>query len=609
MNVIERLELALDESKKVDEMVKSILALELALDESKKVDEMVRSILAKEGGLDDEYVEVVLEEINALPQVKRSPNGRDAIYVAKWCVSDGTENFSPEDAPRIIGAILKDKDKFSTTKNISLDKLFNLCPSYYKLDAFIDDESKKIVNGAKDDISNIESPDNLSDEERTELIRKELGKPTLSVPGEVDVYRADNKRQSIRYSMGYGWCIGYTNASNQFDYYRGIGNGTAYFCFFKEPQKGYHDIACVIHAMDDDEYRMTNAENDNGSPVVDKEIVLQNYPALSPIIDKMVVVKKNETYLDRELSKYEVDEPLPLEFLCPGDDLENALETGYSAFDRSELRQVLMNDVILSDDLFEFILKHFEHGKVDVDDKDNLIGIYLRLANHPLTSRQRELLKSSKQILKYYDKLFNSKLLAKQREVFEAVEKDKETEDLYVIQSDYHFYTGIPDISLDAEGDVYVMPECSDLDGLPYGRGWNYLEIVNNSFLERAEGIQSYSSVYFEKCPNLRNIEVTEVGSLSVYECGKLQSITVDSWRADMGMEAIRITNLPFLTKLDVSAVQVIDEIRIDECPKLKLNISELLKHTEVGELYIDGERIDLSDLEDFEDSEEEEED
>lgn len=594
----------------------------LCLDESKKVDEMVKSILVKVlGGAD--IIDPIMDGIKALDQVKRSPNGRDAILVAKWVL---TFDDYFVDAPREIGKLLDKKDSLKTIKNLPLSKLYDMYPEYTRMKEFIQNESEKVANGYKDDIQGTfdnQDADELSDEERSKLIRKEFGRPTLSVPGKVDVYRADNKTQAIKYSEGYSWCIGYKDASNQFSYYRNIKHSTAYFCFFREPESNKDgDEACVIHAMDNGKYRMTNGYNSNGSPVVSKKTVLASYPDLAPVIDKMVVdTVDKENRIDRMLNDFNLDEPLPLGFLCRKEgwepySVDSALKSGEVIFTRKDVRYLLNKDVILSDKLFEFILRYFEHGKVDPDDKDNLIGIYLRQANHPLTTRQRELIKDSTQMLKYYDKLFNEKLLDKQRAVFEAVpkhleEEDEESGDLYVITGDYKFYTALPDVRIDVDTDctVFVQHDCCSLEGLPMGAGYgsNNVEIDGNVFLESIEGdeVYGYGHVYIEKCKNLKSIELQEPGRVSIIDCTNVESIKITSDPSDFYIDQIKLDGLPNLESLEFYNIEKIDWITLNNCPGWdKESILSAVKGIEIRGLEIDWEEIDLEDDDTDEDDE-----
>jgi len=583
------------------------------LDESKKVDEMVESILVKVLGSGADIIDPIMDGIKALDQVKRSPNGRDAIPVAKWVVTFD-EYF--DDAPKEIGKLLDKKDSLKTIKNLPLSKLCDMYPEYTRMKEFIQNESEKVANGYKDAIQDTlatQDADELSNEERSKLIRKEFGKPTLSVPGKVDVYRADNKTQSIKYSDGYSWCIGYKNASNQFSYYRNIKHSTAYFCFFKEPQHRYGDVACVIHAMDDGKYRMTNADNDNGSPIVDKDRVLECYPDLAPVIDKMVVdTVDRENKIDWWLSNFNTEEPLPLGFLCTIEGWEpyrvdDALRSGKVMFTRKDVRYLLSKDVILNDKLFEFILRYFEHGKVDPDDKDNLIGIYLRQANHRLTNKQRELIKDSTQMLNYYDKRFNEKLLAKQRVVFEAVkkrleERDAERGDLYVIEGDYKFYTELPDVRLDVDANctVDVQPECISLRGLPYGsRNDNTVNISDNRFIEaiRGDEIYGYGHVYIDRCDALKSIEIQEPYEVGVKKCYNVESIKITSDTRDFYIDNLLLYELDNLSSLKFVNIEKIDFISIDQCGELsRKQLFNALKGIEVRSLVKGGVKIKLDD-------------
>ena len=134
---------------------------------------------------------------------------------------------------------------------------------------------------------------------------------------------------------------------------------------------------CVIHVSSNGKYRMTNAGNTNGSPVVDKETVLREYPALKGVLDKMY-----SEPLDDEERVVSTVRPFTVIEL-------NDTTKGYT---RKQIAMLIGNACRFGDDYFEWVYETLDGG--DLESGDSLIRKYLATgANRPTEEQEERLVR------------------------------------------------------------------------------------------------------------------------------------------------------------------------------------------------------------------------
>ena len=576
----------------------NISVLERLLNEGQAVDAEVKSIIKTI--LPEDMRDTAVGYINKLPWVKRSQNGKDAIPTAKWLVSMAG-NVSWDRAVRQLGRLIQLKDRLNTTKRMDLAKLYDQYPTYDQLKEFLDDEKEKLANGWKDDFgTDVDVVDDDPDEVRMQRIRQDLGKPTFSTPGVVDIYRADTQDEAIRLGRGYSWCISYTTGDNYFYHYRTNDNSTAYFCFFKEPQPEYDDVACVIHVLKNGRYRMTNADNDNNSPIVDEERVVYCYPPLEDWLPDMTVTPVS----DREQFFANIRKELGKDWL----NLTRSMVSRYK-FTRKDIRMLLNMGAGLSDSYFDYILDKYDHGKIN--DKDSLINLYAKVSVYPLTKHQKEVIGQNKSLKRFYDDRHDGKLeaLADQeierldnRHILSLVDQvtvDGVTKDVYNIDSsdsDYIYYAQGTKSIVKWVSDLEVSPICQTLVGVP---GCFDISVSDNKYIESLDGVEARHITSVSNCSALLGVGDAKIGgNMYISHCPKFNSFVgmrVGAWKEERRVEltalpalkslnglqaysdlySLALLYLKGITKLDYLP-QKVSQVEINDCPNL-VDLGDLL--------------------------------
>ena len=581
--------------------------LEQLLNEGQAVDNEVNAVLRKAGVSD---IDGLRNRLYQLRWVKNSPNNKDAVPTVKWIADFAKEHgLSIEerwrDLFKWVWAIIRKKNRLNTTKNRALVDIWKEYPTFREFEEYIDDEEQKLVNGWKDDFGGqAEVVDDDPDEVRMQRIRQDLGKPTFSTPGVVDIYRADTQAEAIRLGKGYSWCISYTTGDNYFYHYRLNPESTAYFCFFKEPQPEYDDVACVIHVSKDGKYRMTNAENDNGSPVVDEERVVYCYPPLEKWLPSMTLTPLSQKERDMAGVRKSLGTDwlnVPIKFLKD------------NHFSRSELRMLLNMGAGLSDEVFDYILDKYDHGKFN--DKDSLINLYAKVTVYPLTKHQEEVIGKNKSLLNFYKERHNGKVeeLAKAHmenliklgiydETTNTIEEGKEYVFIGYVD-EYPVEGGVQELT--------ISPICQSLKGAPSGYdvtcdGNKYIDEIDLSGVH----VQVYNcnaatfgaieccDLTLSRCKSLKALELHCLDALSstikIDKCPALEVIEGLSYFEGDDLSEITLWDLPELKTLKGYLPTEISDLDIRRCPKL-----DIVKALE-GVEYIDTLAVPVSSYQNF---------
>lgn len=350
------------------------IPVDTALREGRNVDDAMDALL-KHSGYDGEgnkaLRERVIKAVNALPVVWASPNGqnartgKDALPILTWFLGiwNGTAGTIQHDLEQVSDLVVS-KNGMKSTRGKWLDELQRRYPTMDKFRAFIERERENPANKVEDEtVEGYDYPNPFYSDSK------------------VDVYKASTISDAIKYSKGYTFCIGRRDGSNLFYGYRIAADApesTVYFCWFKGPHgEKTHDNMCVIHVSSNGKYRMTNAGNTNGSPVVDKETVLREYPALKGVLDKMY-----SEPLDDEEKVVSSVRPFTVIDL-------NDTTKGYT---RKQIAMLIGNACRFGDDYFEWVYETLDGG--DLESGDSLIRKYLATgANRPTEEQEERLVR------------------------------------------------------------------------------------------------------------------------------------------------------------------------------------------------------------------------
>lgn len=548
--------------------------LERLLNEGQAVDNEVNAVLKKAGVSD---IDGLRNRIYQLRWVKNSPNNKDAVPTVKWIADFAKEKgLSIEerwrDLFKWVWAIIRKKNRLNTTKNRALVDIWKEYPTFQGFEEYIDDEEQKLVNGWKDDFGGqAEVVDDDPDEVRMQRIRQDLGKPTFSTPGVVDIYRADTQAEAIRLGKGYSWCISYTTGDNYFYHYRLNPESTAYFCFFKEQQPEYDDVACVIHVGKNGKktvYRMTNAQNDNDSPIVDEERVVYCYPPLEKWLPSMTVTPLS----DKEKEFADLQKEMGSDWLNIS--VEFLRDKHYS---RSELRMLLSMGAGLSDEAFDYILDKYDHGKFN--DKDSLINLYTKVTVYPLTKHQEEIVGRNKSLFNFYKERHEGKveeLAEKYMEMLIEQGEYDETTNTLEDGAKITFIANVPEYPIESDvEELKISPMCQDLSGVP--TGFNVV-CAGNKYLEKLNGLRG-ATVQVENC-NAAVVASIDCCSLDLVNCKRLERVELLSLDSGFG-QRIDIQDCP--------ALEVIDGLYLFEGDDaVEINLKNLPELRTIGRLPYD---------------------
>lgn len=350
------------------------IMLPIPVDEGQSVDSALDALLKHSGYGGDDKAKVrerLIDAVNGLPVVKQSPNGqnartgKDALPILAWFLGiwNGAVGTIEHDLEQVSDLVVA-KNGMKSTRGKWLDDLQRRYPTVDKFRAYIQRERENPANKVEDEtVEGYDYPN-----------------PFYS-DAKVDVYKASTISDAIKYSKGYTFCIGRRDGSNLFYGYRIAADApesTVYFCWFKGPHgEKTHDNMCVIHVSSNGKYRMTNAGNTNGSPVVDKETVLREYPALRGVLDKMY----SEPLDDEERVVSSVRPFTVIEL--------NDTTKGYT---RKQIAMLIGNACRFGDDYFEWVYETLDGG--ELESGDSLIRKYLATgANRPTEEQEERLVR------------------------------------------------------------------------------------------------------------------------------------------------------------------------------------------------------------------------
>ena len=458
-----------------------------ALGEGRNVDDAMDALLKHSGYDGDENKalrERVIKAVNALPVVWASPNGqnartgKDALPILAWFLGtwNGKEGTIQHDLEQVSDLVVA-KNGMKSTRGKWLDELQRRYPTMDKFRAFIERERENPANKVEDD--SVEGYD--------------YPNPFYS-DAKVDVYKASTISDAIKYSKGYTFCIGRRDGSNLFYGYRIAADApesTVYFCWFKGPNgEKTHDNMCVIHVSSNGRYRMTNAGNTNGSPVVDKETVLKEYPALKGVLDKMY----SEPLDDEEKVVSSVRPFTVIEL--------NDTTKGYT---RKQIAMLIGNACRFGDDYFEWVYETLDGG--DLESGDSLIRKYLATgANRPTEEQEERLVRDGwgeyvEYNLKQYTKQvneFQEDRLARQildGKVTEVTRKGRK----------WYKAKGVALYLYKPLDKPVLLGE--DADILFQGELWSD-DMLNNFEVDQTIG--AHSTFQFKKCTRLKAIDLSK---------------------------------------------------------------------------------------------------
>ncbi len=352
--------------------------LEQLLDEGQSVRGMALGILSRAGVKD---AEGVLDTLASLPvsndlgartiaQVEK--NEKALIPVVNWYVGarDWSQPYTDRDEASVIediGDAIRKIYSYETTRNYNggLTAIQARYRTLGKLEAWLEAESKDNRN-IKMDKGGYNFPELLAYSDKG-----------------VDVYKASNPMEAIALSKGYSFCIGQPGGNNMFYSYRNDPkDATAYFCWFKDEQgKKNHEDMCVLHVGSDGRYRLTGSGN-HGSPIVDKQRVLSEYPALRGALESGKLT--TDEYSEDEKA---VQHIRPMSLV----ELDDATK-GYTP---TSIAILIGKGCVFSDDFFDYVWEEVDKGRYKDAGYDSLIRKYVLAGFTRLSPHQKEVLEGA----------------------------------------------------------------------------------------------------------------------------------------------------------------------------------------------------------------------
>ena len=564
-------------SMKLDNLLESLVKL----DEGASVNSELDTLLKQNGYGDTAEVDnkmlrqALIQAVNALPVVWQSPNGqnsrtgKDALAIMAWFLSQWDGNRSTiQHTFEEVADLVAIKNSLKTTKGKWLADVQNKYKTVPEFRSFIQREQRNKNNTVED--VNVEGYD--------------YPNPFYS-DKDVDVYKASTINDAIKYSKGYTFCIGRRDGSNLFYGYRIAANApesTVYFCWFKDAEGNKtHDDMCVIHVANNGMYRMTDARNSNGSPVVDKDTVLREYPKLEKALQKMY----SEPLDDEEKVVSKVKPFTVIE-----------LNDTTRAYTPKQIAMLIGNACRFGDDFFNYVYEEMD-GK-DLENGDSLIRKYLATgANRPTEEQEETLVQDGwgeyvdynfKQYKKQIDEA-QAHILAKLKEynlyVDDGIEyyRSKDTITLYQ-PLDKPVFSG-NEVRL--SGDLWteeqiqnirvrtpflVITDCNRIHDI--GDITNIKGVVNGIMFARLPGLRdvhvkaSHNSITLAENPNITSVTVEWEKGLDIgKEFEVADSPKMIHFKAqftdDLIFDNVGITDL---ADVDVEA----DKLNIRNCDKLR---------------------------------------
>ena len=125
---------------------------------------------------------------------------------------------------------------------------------------------------------------------KVDIEDKQIDEKPIYEDDNVQIFLGNSKEKCIKYGQGrkYGFCISRLDNSNLYHGYRKDG-ATFYFIYFKnkESQNKAPENLIVIHAYPDNQYQI-NYSTPNRDDRITKDEILEQFPVLEPIFDKII---------------------------------------------------------------------------------------------------------------------------------------------------------------------------------------------------------------------------------------------------------------------------------------------------------------------------------
>jgi len=356
--------------------------LELVLDESRKNDDLALNLLVK-AGVDKAIAPEVLKALGAITVdggdnskrvVDMSKNGKDIIPLAVWMGSVWDANDTLELNINKVADQVHRKGAMPALENLDFTTIMTnnggeegKLDTLDKLTQWLDKQGAKTKNVSKGG-SGYNFP-----------------KEMLAYSDDmVDCYRANTPTEAMMLGSGYPFCISRRDGSNFFYSYRmNPTTTTVYFCWFKDKNGNKsHDDMVVVHVGDDGKYMVTLAKN-GSFPRDSKATTIEKYPRLKGAIEsgKLTVVPMGDD--EREVRK-----KYNARSILGKSDLEGK-KPRY-------LELILSQGVCLKDDAFDYIFEEVDKGNLRTGNNGNsLTKKYIESGVHELTAYQKATLKEA----------------------------------------------------------------------------------------------------------------------------------------------------------------------------------------------------------------------
>ena len=356
--------------------------LELVLDESRRNDDMALAKLVK-AGVDKTIAPEVLKALGAITVdggdnskrvVDMSKNGKDIIPLAVWMGTAWDANDTLELNINKVADQVHRKGAMPALENVDFTSIMTnnggeegTLDTLDKLTAWLDKQGAKTKNVSKGG-SGYNFP-----------------KKMLAYSDKyVDCYRANTPTEAMMLGSGYPFCISRRDGSNFFYSYRmNPTTTTVYFCWFKDEYGNKsHDDMVVVHVGDDGKYMVTQVQNGN-FPRDSKATTIEKYPRLKGAIEsgKLTVVPMS----DEELFVRQ-------NFNARSIVLRNVFEGKSPKY----IELVIAQGVKLADDAFDYIFEEVDKGNLRTGNNGNsLIKKYIESGVHKLSKHQKEVLEKS----------------------------------------------------------------------------------------------------------------------------------------------------------------------------------------------------------------------
>ena len=356
--------------------------LELVLDESRKNDDLALNLLVK-AGVDKAIAPEVLKALGAITVdggdnskrvVDLSKNGKDIIPLAVWMGSAWDANDTLDLNINKVADQVHRKGAMPALENVDFTTIMTnnggeegKLDTLDKLTQWLDKQGAKTKNVSKGGNG------------------YNFPKEMLAYSDDmVDCYRANTPTEAMMLGSGYPFCISRRDGSNFFYSYRmNPTTTTVYFCWFKDENGNKsHDDMVVVHVGDDGKYMVTLAKN-GSFPRDSKATTIEKYPRLKGAIEsgKLTVIPMSN--MEKEVRQ--VYNPRSVIMM---DDIEGRTP--------EYIELMLSQGVQLTDNVFDYLFNEIDKGNLRTGNNGNsLIKKYIESGIHPLSKHQTQVLKEA----------------------------------------------------------------------------------------------------------------------------------------------------------------------------------------------------------------------